>query len=789
MELKKVNLFIDDIAYQASPGEMIIQVADRNSIQIPRFCYHKNLSVAANCRMCLVEVEKSPKPLVACATPVVEGMKVFTRSSVAKQAQRGTMEFLLINHPLDCPICDQGGECELQDLAMGFGTGVSSYVEHKRVVKDENLGVLISTDMTRCIHCTRCVRFGQEIAGLRELGLTGRGENMRIETFVNSVMDSELSGNIIDLCPVGALTSKPFRMNARSWEMIQHPSIAQHDSFGSNVFHHTLRNQIKRVVPRENQSVNDTWISDRDRFSYLAYSSNDRLLTPQIKSNGKWHNVEWQEAIKTCLENWTELESGKSKSKMSVLIGAMSTCEDSYAAVKFFSSLGFTNIDYRIRNHTLSKSDNLPAQLTIPSLESLQQSKLILLYGINPRKDIPIFSLALQNCVKQNRSKIHIWNTLHYQQTFTTNQLIAHDLVLARCALYLLSNVELLSQSKQNITLDFKDISPYKVEIEALAKELLAHGQNADIIISTTSSHHKYFSEICSIFNQISALTKARFSVMPSQANENGLRLALRTRGIKQHDDEFNHSSHFWIQNLEPHRDAFRSDLYRQAFKSAKSVIACTTFADDTLREYATVLLPLAPIGEQGGTLINCFGQWQTFNSSVAPTSEVKSGWLISKLLANEARIPGFNWLSEHDVLSEYSSLNSTTTSASTDSSNLNILKEHKIDNIFIPEKNYLVTVWGMYQSDSMCRRSKPLQETTDGVRDSKVLVSISLANKLGIISGSNVEIAMGNIKIIAVAEASNIVPSNCVSISLGSTIASEIVQGENQEVELRLVS
>ncbi|MGE3773800.1 MAG: NADH-quinone oxidoreductase subunit NuoG, partial [Gammaproteobacteria bacterium] len=292
-----VNIEVDGQPLKARKGAMLIDVTDAAGIYIPRFCYHKKLSVAANCRMCLVEVERAPKPQPACATPVMEGMKVFTKSEKAISGQQATMEFLLINHPLDCPICDQGGECELQDLALGYGSDVSQYVERKRVVRDKDIGPLVQTDMTRCIHCTRCVRFGEEVAGLRELGATGRGEHMEIGTYVQHAMSSELSGNVIDLCPVGALTSKPYRYSARAWELQQRDGVAPHDCLGANVYLHVKGQVVKRVVPRENEAVNETWLSDRDRFAYQGLRSEQRLLAPRIREQGQWRDCDWDTAF------------------------------------------------------------------------------------------------------------------------------------------------------------------------------------------------------------------------------------------------------------------------------------------------------------------------------------------------------------------------------------------------------------------------------------------------------------------------------------------------------------
>ncbi len=328
MSEELVNIEVNGIPLKARKGAMLIEATDAAGIAIPRFCYHKKLSIAASCRMCLVEVEKAPKPLPACATPVMEGMKVFTESPKALAAQKGTMEFLLINHPLDCPICDQGGECELQDVALGYGGDVSRFAERKRVVKEKDIGPLIATDMTRCIHCTRCVRFGEEIAGLRELGATGRGENMEIGTYVAKAVASELSGNVIDLCPVGALTAKPSRFKGRSWEYVQHAAIAPHDSVGSNIFIHTLRGQVMRVVPRENESVNETWISDRDRFSYEGIYSDDRLAKPLLDGA----EVEWETALEAVAKGLKEVIARHGADAVGFLVSPTATVEELYLA-------------------------------------------------------------------------------------------------------------------------------------------------------------------------------------------------------------------------------------------------------------------------------------------------------------------------------------------------------------------------------------------------------------------------------------------------------------------------
>ena len=386
-----VNIEIDGIPLRVDSAKMIIQAADEAGIDIPRFCYHKKLSIAANCRMCLIEVAQSRKALPACATPVTEGMKIFTHSKVAKDAQRGVMEFLLINHPLDCPICDQGGECELQDLAVGYGGGVGRFSEGKRVVKDKEVGSLIHMDMTRCIHCTRCVRFGEEIAGIKELGSTGRGEHMEIGTYIEKSLVSELSGNIIDLCPVGALTSKPFRYRARAWELTAHPSIAPHDAVGSNIEFHTRRNDVMRVVPRDNEHLNETWLSDRDRFSYLGLDHEQRALTPMIKRNGEWQITDWETALQTAIDGLKVIKTKHGADQIAGLISPTSTLEESYLFQKLLRGLGSNNIDHRLRQQDFAdqESDYSSEDWCLADIES---SYDIILVGCNIRAEQPIIA-------------------------------------------------------------------------------------------------------------------------------------------------------------------------------------------------------------------------------------------------------------------------------------------------------------------------------------------------------------------------------------------------------------
>ncbi|MFW6348947.1 MAG: NADH-quinone oxidoreductase subunit NuoG, partial [Thiohalospira sp.] len=393
-----VNIEINGTPIEARDGQMLIEAADEAGINIPRFCYHKKLSVAANCRMCLVEVEKAAKPLPACATPVTDGMKVHTDSTKALSAQKGVMEFLLINHPLDCPICDQGGECDLQEMAMGYGKGVSRFTEGKRVVEDQDIGPLIATDMTRCIHCTRCVRFGQEIAGIRELGATGRGEHMEIGTYIEKSVDSELSGNVIDLCPVGALTSKPFRFNARPWELADHPTIAPHDGVGANITVETLRHEVMRVLPRENEAVNETWIADRERFSYTGLDHEDRVTRPLVRNaDGELEAVDWNTALEAVASKLGGTLTEHGGEALTTLVSPSATLEEAFLAQKLTRGLGSGSVDHRLRQQDFSDEAQAPLYpgLGRPITE-IERLDAALLVGAHPRKEQPLLGHRLR---------------------------------------------------------------------------------------------------------------------------------------------------------------------------------------------------------------------------------------------------------------------------------------------------------------------------------------------------------------------------------------------------------
>ena len=471
---------------------MLIEVTDAAGVTVPRFCYHKNLSISANCRMCLVEVENAPKPLPACATPCMDGMKVFTRSPLAREAQKGTMEFLLINHPLDCPICDQGGECELQDVAVGYGADVSRYTEAKRIVADPDLGPLVATDMTRCIHCTRCVRFGEEIAGVREMGATGRGEHMKIGTYVAHAMTSELSGNIIDLCPVGALTSKPFRFQARAWEMTQQSTIAPHDSVGSNINVHLRNKRVMRVVPQESDDINETWLSDRDRYSYTALNHQDRLTTPMLKDGDQWREASWEEALNRAASSLAA--AGDDADQLAALVSPSATLEEMALSAKLLRGLGSSNIESRLRMADFRYTESTP-WLGI-TLNELEKADAILLIGSNVRKEQPLINHRIRKAVLAG-AKVMAVNPVD----FDFNYKLAETVVAAPSQL-----VE---------ALDNQQIS-----------EQLKTANSAIILIGNIARSHPDYSLLAAAAARLGESTGARLGFLPEAANSVGAWLA-----------------------------------------------------------------------------------------------------------------------------------------------------------------------------------------------------------------------------------------------------------------------
>ncbi len=650
---------IDGKKLTAKPNQMVIQVADEAGIYIPRFCYHKHLTVAANCRMCLVEVEKSPKALPACATPVASGMRIFTKSQKTIEAQRAVMEFLLINHPLDCPICDQGGECELQDLSMGYGSGKSRYDESKRSIKDQNLGPLISTDMTRCIYCTRCVRFGIEIAGLPEMGDVNRGEHSRIGTFVEQALTSEVSGNIIDLCPVGALTSKPYRFTARPWELDQAPSVSPHDCIGSNLYVHTRYGRVMRVVSRENEGINQTWLADRDRFGYTGLYHNDRLEEPLAKINGEWKVVEWQKALEIAATGLHDVVAEHGADKIGALASPNSTTEEFYLLQKIIRALGSPHIDHRLREIDTGDQASLPAfpGLAMASIAELEQCDAVLLIGSNLRKEQPLAALRIRQAFLKG-AKIMAVNSVDYDFNFelAAKHIIAPHAMPAALAAII-----------NAIQPEFNDV-PADAAAKAIADQLQGK-QKVCLLLGASTLHHPHASAIRYLAQRLASLTNATVSVMTEGANSAGGWLAGAIPHRHAGGEEIHHHGlnayqmlekprkGYILLNVEPDFDCANAAHAVRALQQAKFTIAISLYRNAVLDAHADVILPMAAFTETSGTYINAAGEWQSFHGVSSGYGSSRPAWKILRVLGNFLHLEGFNYESSEEIKHEVKGL------------------------------------------------------------------------------------------------------------------------------------
>ena len=658
-----VTITINDKEFEVTAGSMLIDIADAEDIHIPRFCYHKKLSVAANCRMCLVEVEKAPKPMPACATPVADGMKVWTRSEKALSAQKDTMEFLLINHPLDCPICDQGGECELQDLSMGFGGSSSSYQEIKRVVLDKDIGELVSTEMTRCIQCTRCIRFGEEIAGMRELGATGRGDRMEIGTFVEKSLSSELSGNIIDICPVGALTAKPSRYKSRAWEMMQTASIASHDCVGSNVNLHTFKHELIRVVSDENEAINECWISDRDRFSYEGVISEDRVKAPMIKLNGLWKTVEWNEALEAVAAKLKSV----STDDVGVLASPRATLEELYLLQKTMRAIGVNNIDHRLRQVDFSDQDTMGLFPWLGlSLADIEKQNAIMLIGSNVRKDQPMINHRIRKAAIDNHAKVIFVNPFKLDLNYdATSQLICDpvDMISTLATVAKAS----LSLNKSKAPAGLEDLLK-SVRVNKDAKEVAESLSNADdsvVFIGSVSVQHPGYSTLRALATLIVENTGSNLGYLAESANTVGAWLAgvvphrkeaggvVREGALNASEMLFKQRKVYVLMDVEPEHDCDDPQLALSAMDQAECVVSIAPYANANMLSNADIILPSAAYSETSGTYVNAEGNWQSFKAASKSFSEARPAWKILRVLGNVLEIEGFDYVSSSDVRKE----------------------------------------------------------------------------------------------------------------------------------------
>lgn len=702
-----IEIEIDGRKLTVKSDQTIIQVADEAGIYIPRFCYHKHLSIAANCRMCLVEVEKSPKALPACATPITPGMKVFTKSQKTVDAQRAVMEFLLINHPLDCPICDQGGECELQDLSMGYGSSSSRYDECKRSIADENLGPLISTDMTRCIYCTRCVRFGDEVAGLREMGGTFRGEHTEIGTFVQHAIKSEVSGNIIDLCPVGALTSKPYRFTARAWELDQAPSISPHDCVGSNLNVHTRYGKVMRVVTRENADINLTWISDRDRFSYAGLYHADRLEEPMAKIQGKWQAVEWQKALDLIARGLQETIAEYGADKFGALASPSSTLEEFYLLQKIVRGLGSSHVDHRLREIDTTDQANLGLfpglGMTIAELE---EADAILLIGSHIQKEQPLFATRVRKAALKGAA-ILAMNPVDYRFNFkvTAKTIVApHKMLQALAAL--------VNAIKPEID---------EVNVDDAAKNLaqaLQGKQKVCIVLGALALHHHQAASIRYLAQRLAELTNGKLCLLTDGANSAGGWLAgavphrhiggaaMNHPGLSAYQMLEKPRKAYLLLNVEPELDCANAAQAVEAFKQAKFVAALSMYRNAVLEAHADVILPIAPFTETSGTFVNAAGEWQSFNGTASAYQSSRPAWKILRVIGNFLHLDGFGYESSEEVKHEIKK--------HVEAAQPVMMRLARPEDFSLTAEKTRLTRIGevpIYAVDSLVRRSQPLQE------------------------------------------------------------------------------
>jgi NADH-quinone oxidoreductase subunit G len=708
-----INFEVDGQPVQGKKGQMIMEVTDHEGTYIPRFCYHKKLSIAANCRMCLVEVEKAPKPLPACATPIGDGMKVFTKSPKAIAAQRATMEFLLINHPLDCPICDQGGECELQDLAMGFGRDISRYYDGKRSVKDQDIGPLISTDMTRCIHCTRCVRFGEEICGYQQLGTIGRGEWMKISTYIAQTIDHELSANIIDLCPVGALNNKPYRYSARAWEMMQHATISPHDCVGSNMYVHSLRGTIKRVVPKENEAVNETWLSDRDRFSYEGVYSDDRLLVPQLKENGSWRDIGWEEALQLLAEKL----SGSRGDKVGILASPSTTVEEAWLLARLADGLGSSNLDHRLRRRNFADQQNDPLYPWLGcDIAAVQGLDAMLVVGSNLRQEAPILAHRVRKAALHG-GRIAMVNPQVYPYFFEVAPYLSGGMLVDQLAG--IAQAASNGQLPDSVRKLCDRIQPNDSQREIA--RLLADANDGLVLVGALAARDADFAAIRALSAVIGDRTGTRVGYLSDGSNTAGAHLAgllphRRAGGIARDPAGLDAGQMLdapldalLLLNVEPGQDhaAGREAIARLAAQQG-FVAALSSYASRDMLQVADLLLPVGTFAETSGTYVNCEGRWQSFGGVASALGEARPAWKVLRVLGNLLNLDGFDYLTSEAVRDE---LKAKLGDVVPDNS---YKGSRPVERATATSGNYDVP---MYEVDAVVRRAVALQLTPEAAR------------------------------------------------------------------------
>jgi NADH-quinone oxidoreductase subunit G len=748
-----IEFEIDGQRLSAPEGSMIIEAADAAGIYIPRFCYHRKLSVVANCRMCLVEVSNARKPVPACATPVMQDMVVYTTSPAALESQKQVMQFLLINHPLDCPICDQGGECELQDLAVGYGKDKSVFNEEKRAVASEDVGPLVETWMTRCIHCTRCVRFGEEIAGMRELGVTYRGEHSEIGTYVKHMMKSELSANVIDLCPVGALTAKPSRYTGRAWELKEHPSIASHDCVGSHLYintrgqEHAPQRVVMRVNPRDADTVNECWISDRDRFSYQGLQHAERVLKPRMKKNGEWVEVEWKYALLAVADRLAAIMQHQSPEQIAGIISPNSTVEESFLMQKLLRQLGSPHVDHRLRTQDAAFKSQAEQGLGC-SIAELENKDAILLIGSMLRHDQPMLAHRVRKAVLAG-GIVSVINSVDYAFNFD----IQHRLIDADVVLQVAQVAKALADAAGETVSELAEIQSSEAA-RAIAQSL-QQAENAQIILGNWAGEHPQAVQLSALVALISKFSNATWGQLINGANGIGAAVAgavpyqgpaaqavatgLDAKSLLTTDPV----RAYILLNVEPEFDTAYPVEALKTLQAAGCVVSLSAFTTPAMETYADFILPVAPFSENSGTFVNIDHQWQHFSAVTEPHGDAKPAWKILRVLAHFLQLEGFDYANTHAIQSELSDLIDASTKSALAIENLSTI--HPLDTSVA----LTVAMPHMYCVDGLVRRAEALSQCID-VAAKSVQINRHTAEQWQLKDADYVEVTQDDVQWIA---------------------------------------
>ncbi len=757
-----LEIEIDGNKMEVPEGSTVMDAARLAGIYVPHFCYHRKLSIAANCRMCLVQVEKAPKPLPACATPVTNGMKVMTHSEQAVTAQKGVMEFLLINHPLDCPICDQGGECQLQDLAVGYGGSGSQYEEDKRVVVNKNLGPLISTDMTRCIHCTRCVRFGQEIAGVMELGMIGRGEHAEIITFVGKTVDSELSGNVIDLCPVGALTSKPFRYSARTWELTRKSSISPHCGLGSNLTLQIKQNRVMRALPTENEAINECWISDKDRFSYEALNSDQRLARPMLKQDGAWKEVDWQTALDFVAAELKRIAAAHGPQSIGALATPHQTVEELYLLQKVVRGLGSNNVDFRLRQSDFSADGKMAGAPWLGmSIADVSQLDCVLVVGSTLRKDHPLIA----NRLRQSAKKSLKINILHSADDDLLMRVANKAIVSPAAMVDALAQVVKAAAAVKNVAVPSSvSTAVASITVADNAQRIaasLADGKNAAVFLGNFAQHHAQAAQLHALAQALAEIIGGRFGFFGEAANSVGGYVANAVpsnTGANAMQMVAKPLKAYVLLGVEPELDMHDPREALSAMKQAELVIALSAY-QTRATDYAQVLLPISPFTETAGTFINTEGRAQSFQGVVQPLGETRPAWKVLRVLGNLLGLAGFDQQSADDVRIE-----------ALGADNKNINKNNNLNMVLAGgaaagSALQRIAETPIYAADAIVRRAPSLQKTHDGLPP-VASMNRALADQWGLREGDGVRVHQGGGDVVVAYAIDDKLPADCVRLA-----------------------